>query len=91
MIAQLSHMLPRGSPSSWSIGVSCAGSIRTNSGASFLPQTSRSSNSSFAARRKIRALRLFTLGVRMLSVLSAISVLLAVGVVGRPGSLLDQS
>src|SRR4051794_12270393 len=73
MIAQLSHSEPFGSPSSSSIGVSCAGSLRTKSGSSFFPHTSSSSKSSPAARTKIRAVRLFTLGFRTLSVFEAIS------------------
>ena len=72
MIAQLSHSDPRGSPSSSSIGVRCAGSLARNSGVVVLPHTSSSSNSSPAARTKIRAVRLFTLGRRMFSVLAAI-------------------
>src|SRR5436190_13012509 len=71
MIAQLSHIEPRGSPPSSNIGVSCAGSLVTKAGSLFLPQTSTSSKSSPAARTKIRAARLFTLGVRMFSVLAA--------------------
>jgi hypothetical protein len=51
--------------------VSCAGSLCTKPASSFLPQTSRSSNSSPAARTRIRAIRLLTLGVRMLSVFAA--------------------
>ena len=70
MIAQLSQSEPRGRPSSSSIGVSWAGSLPRKSGSSFLPQTSSSSKSSPAARTKIRALRLLTLGFRMLSVLA---------------------
>src|SRR3954452_6333575 len=71
MIAQLSHRHPRGSPPSSSIGVRCAGSFARKSGSLVLPQTSTSSKSSPAARTKIRAERLFTLGVRMFSVLAA--------------------
>jgi hypothetical protein len=73
MIAQLSQSEPLGRPSSSSIGVSWAGSLPTNSGASFFPHTSSSSKSSPAARTKILAVRLLTLGFRMLSVLAAIS------------------
>src|SRR3954470_24607969 len=73
MIAQLSHSEPFGSLSSSSIGVSCAGSLRTKSGSSFFPQTSSSSKSSPAARTQIRAVRVFTLGFRTLSVFEAIS------------------
>ena len=69
MIAQLSQSEPRGSPSSSSSGVRSAGSFPRNSGVDFLPQTSSSSNSSPAARTKMRVVRLFTLGLRMLSVL----------------------
>ena len=72
MIAQLSHSEPRGSPASSSIGVRCAGSLARNSGVVVLPQTSSSSKSSPAARTKIRAVRLLTLGCRMFSVFSAI-------------------
>ena len=71
MIAQLSQSDPFGSPSSSSSGVRCAGSLRRNSGVVVCPQTSTSSKSSPAARTKIRALRLLTLGVRMLSVFAA--------------------
>src|SRR3954452_12817322 len=86
MIAQLSHSEPRGSPASSSIGVRCAGSLERNSGSVVLPQTSFSSKSSPAARTKIRAVRLFTLGVRMFRVLAAMRLLLlsAVRVLGRP-------
>jgi hypothetical protein len=72
MIAQLSHSVPRGSPSSSSIGVRCAGSLARKSGSRVLPHTSRSSKSSPAARTKIRAVRLFTLGCRMFRVFSDI-------------------
>ena len=68
MIAQLSQSAPCGSPSSSSSGVRSAGSLARNSGVLFLPQTSSSSNSSPAARTKIRTVRLLTLGFRMLSV-----------------------
>ena len=71
MIAQLSQSEPRGRPSSSSIGVRWAGSLARNSGVLVLPQTSTSSKSSPAARTKIRAVRLLTLGFRMLSVLAA--------------------
>src|SRR5205807_674954 len=71
MIAQLSQSDPRGRPPSSSSGVRSAGSLPRNSGVDFLPQTSSSSNSRPAARTKIRAVRLFTLGFRMLSVLVA--------------------
>src|SRR5690348_10724978 len=73
MIAQLSQSEPFGRPSSSSIGVRCAGSLARNSGVVVAPQTSRSSKSSPAARTKIRAVRLLTLGLRMLSVCAAIS------------------
>jgi hypothetical protein len=72
MIAQLSHSDPFGSPSSSSIGVSAAGSLRRNSGSSFFPHTSSSSNSRPAARTKTLVDRLLTLGLRMLSVFAAI-------------------
>src|SRR5918995_5952909 len=68
MIAQLSQSAPRGRPSSSSSGVRSAGSLARNSGVLFFPHTSSSSNSSPAARTKIRAVRLLTLGLRMLSV-----------------------
>ena len=71
MIAQLSHSEPRGRPSSSSIGVRCAGSLARNSGSVVFPQTSTSSKSSPAARTKIRAVRLFTLGARMFRVFAA--------------------
>src|SRR5881397_413056 len=71
MIAQLSHRHPRGSPPSSSIGVRCAGSFARKFGSLVLPQTSTSSKSSPAARTKIRVERLFTLGVRMFSVVAA--------------------
>ena len=68
MIAQLSHSTPFGSPSSSSSGVRSAGSFARNSGVDFFPQTSTSSQSSPAARTKMRVVRLLTLGLRMLSV-----------------------
>ena len=71
MIAQLSHSEPLGSPSSSSSGVRWAGSLARNSSVVVFPHTSTSSNSSPAARTKIRAVRLLTLGVRMLRVLAA--------------------
>src|SRR5215217_757977 len=82
MIAQLSHSEPFGRSSSSSSGVRSAGSLPRNSGVPFFPQTSSSSKSSRAARTKIRALRLFTLGFRMLRVFVAIS---------PPPSVLHQS
>src|SRR5215207_2665957 len=72
MIAQLSQRDPRGRPLSSSSGVRCAGSLARNSGVVVCPHTSVSSKSSPAARTKMRAVRLLTLGVRMLSVFSAI-------------------
>src|SRR3954447_15358469 len=84
MIAQLSPSVPRGSPSVSSIGVRCAGYLARYSRSVVLPHTSRSSKSSPAALTKIRAVRLFTLGVRMLRVFAAMRVLLlAVWVLGR--------
>src|SRR3954447_19910639 len=77
-------MVPRGSPSSSSIGVRRAGSLARKSGSVVLPQTSRSSKSRPAARTKIRAVRVFTLGARMFRVLAAMRLLL-VGVLGRAG------
>src|SRR5215216_615497 len=82
MIAQLSPTAPRGRPGSSSSGVRCAGYFARYSGSVVFPQTSTSSKSSPAARTKIRAVRLFTLGVRMLRVWAAIRLLL-VGVLGR--------
>src|SRR5436190_16368655 len=72
MIAQLSHSDPLGNPSSSSSGVRSAGSFARNSGVPFFPHMSTSSKSSPAARTKMRVLRLFTLGVRMLSLFAAI-------------------
>ena len=43
MIAQLSHIEPRSSPSSSSVGVRSAGFLARNSGVPFLPHTSISS------------------------------------------------
>ena len=84
MIAQLSQSEPFGSPSSSSIGVRWAGSFCRNSGVVVLPQTSSSSKSSPAARTKIRAVRLLTLGFRMFSVFAAMcSSSLVVGVLRR--------
>ena len=71
MIAQLSQSEPFGSPSSSSIGVRWAGSFARNSGVVVFPHTSSSSKSSPAARTKIRAVRLLTLGFRMFSVFAA--------------------
>src|SRR3954464_13793013 len=76
MIAQLSPTAPRGRPSSSSSGVRCAGYFSRYSGSVVFPHTSTSSKSSPAARTKIRVLRLFTLGVRMLRVLAAMRLLL---------------
>ena len=73
MIAQLSQSEPLGRPGSSSIGVRWAGSLERNSGVVVSPQTSTSSKSSPAARTKMRVLRLLTLGLRMLSVFSAMS------------------
>src|ERR671921_266941 len=73
MIAQLSQSEPLGRPSSSSSGVRSAGSLVRNSEVPFFPHTSSSSKSSPAARTKIRALRLFTLGFRMLRVFVAMS------------------
>ena len=71
MIAQLSQSAPFGRPASSSNGVRSAGSLERNSGVVFFPQTSCSSNSSPAARTKMRVVRLLTLGLRMLSVFVA--------------------
>src|SRR5215210_5773198 len=84
MIAQISPTAPRGSPSSSSSGVRWAGYFSRYSGSVVLPQTSTSSKSRPAARTKIRALRLFTLGVRMLRVFAAMcALLLLVGIPRR--------
>ena len=74
MIAQLSHSEPRGSPSSSSSGVRCAGSLARNSGVVVWPHTLVSSKSSPAARTKMRTVRLFTDGGRMLSEFAAMNV-----------------
>src|SRR4051794_4257089 len=83
MIAQLSPTAPRGRPSASSSGVRWAGYFARYSGSVVFPHTSTSSKSSPAARTKIRTLRLFTLGVRMLRVLAAMRVLLLVGIPRR--------
>src|SRR5438046_4964882 len=84
MIAQLSQREPFGRPASSSSGVRSAGSLPRNSGVLFFPQTSTSSKSSPAARTKMRAVRLLTLGFRMLSVFAAIDPpCLAVGIPRR--------
>src|SRR5687767_13031466 len=72
MIAQLSPSARRGSPSTSTVGVRCAGYFAMYSSPVVSPQTSFSSKSSPAARMKIRTHRLFTLGLRMFSVYSAI-------------------
>ena len=71
MIAQLSQSEPRGSPSSSSIGVRCGRVLGEELRLAVLPQTSTSSKSSPAARTKMRAVRLLTLGLRMFSVFAA--------------------
>ena len=71
MIAQLSPSAPRGSPSVSIIGVRCAGYFARYSGLVVLPHTSTSSKSRPAARTKTRTVMLLTLGLRMLSVISA--------------------
>ena len=71
MIAQLSQSVPFGSPASSSRGVRSAGAFARNSGVDFFPHTSSSSNSRPAARTKMRIVRLLTLGLRMLSVWTA--------------------
>src|SRR5215204_5499591 len=81
MIAQLSPSAPLGSPSSSSIGVSCAGYFPRYSG--FLPHTSCSSKSRPAARTKMRTVRLFTLGLRMFSVFVAMCSSLLVRILRR--------
>src|SRR4051794_36760239 len=80
MIAQLSPRYPRGRPSASSIGVRWAGYFSRYSGSVVLPHTSTSSKSSPAARTNTRAVRLFTLGVRMFSRFAAICSSLAVWV-----------
>src|SRR5512138_415512 len=72
MIAQLSPRVPRGRLASSSVGVRCGGYFAVYSGPVDRPQTSTSSKSSPAARTKMRTVRLFTLGLRMFSVYSAI-------------------
>src|SRR5215475_12614452 len=76
MIAQLSPSVPRGRLASSSVGVRCGGYLAMYSGPVDLPQTSTSSKSRSAARTKMRTVRLLTLGLRMLSVYSAICALL---------------
>ena len=71
MIAQLSHSAPFGRPASSIVGVRWAGFILRNSDEVVTPQESTSSKSSPAARTKIRAVRLLTLGFRMWIVMSA--------------------
>src|SRR5215204_3564400 len=87
MIAQLSQRDPRGRALSSSSGVRCAGSLARNSGVVVCPHTLVSSKSSPAARTKMRAVRLFTDGGRMLSEFAAMrsssSGLLAVRLLGR--------
>src|SRR5919198_565533 len=73
MIAQLSHIAPRGRPCVSIVGVRWAGFMARNSGVVVFPHTSTSSKSSPAARTKMRAVRLLTLGFRMWSVMSAMS------------------
>src|SRR5579872_1619690 len=73
MTAQLSHSEPCGKPASSSSGVRSAGSLARNSGVPLWPHMSTSSNSRPAARTKTRAVRLLTLGLRMLRVFAAIS------------------
>src|SRR5262245_7865712 len=84
MIAQLSQTEPRGRSLSSSSGVRSAGSFDRNSGVDFFPHTSISSNSSPAARTKIRVVRLLTLGLRMLRVFVATCPPRSVGVLRRP-------
>src|SRR3954468_15444981 len=67
MIAQLSPSVPVGRSGSSSVGVRCGAYLSRYSLSIVLPQTSTSSTSRPAARTKIRALRLFTLGRRMFS------------------------
>src|SRR5689334_696051 len=88
MIAQLSQSDPFGRPDSSSSGVRSAGSLDRNSVVPLLPHMSTSSKSSPAARMKIRADRLLTLGFRMLSVCVAIGPLLCALRVWRGESLL---
>ena len=82
MIAQLSPRIPRGRPAASIDGVRCGGYFAMYSGPVETPQTSFSSKSSPAARTKMRALRLLTLGLRMLSVMSAMPS--SSSVIGRP-------
>src|SRR3954467_9098051 len=72
MIAQLSPSVPLGRSGSSSVGVRCGAYLSRYASSIVLPQTSTSSKSRPAARMKTRALRLLTLGRRMLSVYWAI-------------------
>ena len=93
MIAQLSQSAWRGRPFSSSIGVRWAGFFARNSGVVVFPQTSSSSNSRPAARTKMRAVRLLTLGFRTWSLCAAMSLSQSVGwtVAGRYGSRGERS
>src|SRR3954451_4871261 len=75
MIAQLSPSAPRGTSEPSSVGVRCGAYLSRYSWSAVLPQTSVSSKSRPAARTKMRALRLLTLGRRMLSLYWATSLL----------------
>ena len=70
MIAQLSQSTPFGSPVLLEQRREVGGVLREELRRRLLPQTSTSSKSSPAARTKMRVVRLLTLGLRMLSVLS---------------------
>ena len=76
MIAQLSPSAPFGSPSSSSIGVRCTRVLLEVLGARRLAPDVQLLEVEPAARTKTRAVMLFTLGLRMFSVLSAMSFLL---------------
>src|SRR4051812_44765611 len=67
MIAQHSHIAPRGWSESSIAGVMCDGILARNSGDRVLPQAFCSSNGRPAARRKTRTVRLLTLGGSMWS------------------------
>src|ERR671910_630406 len=73
MMAQLSHNAPLGRRVPRIIGVSCAGWRARSSACRVWPKTSCSLNSSPAARRKTRTVRLLTLGLITLSLISDIS------------------
>src|SRR5208282_2237134 len=98
MMAQLSHITPFGRPGASIIGVRCDGFRAENSSERVLPQTSSSVKSSFPARTNTRAVMLFTLGLKICSLIADIwasSYLLSecasAGSLRRYGSLGDLS